>query len=188
MTTHRTGTDAGGERAGSIGRGTSHRIGYVLNHNDTDFAARREEVLNLVRSAMGVVARQLLVAVPPSHRSKSETDFLQDVARDRRAASPETLGAILAVQRRADYPHLFSEAVRGVELGLAPVAPLCPFEASEAEQQANAPLDLAQLIAAKDKSRTRWEAVRDYAAKQLHATRRLLDAASLHLSTTTEGR
>jgi hypothetical protein len=60
-------------------------------------------------------------------------------------------------------------------------APICVFEASELEQQANAPLDSAQLFAHKEKTATRWQAVVDFGMAQLHATRRLVDSAIIHI-------
>lgn len=58
---------------------------------------------------------------------------------------------------------------------------LCVFEASELEQQANAPLDCAQLFAHKEKTATRWQAVVDFGMAQLHATRRLVESAIVHI-------
>ena len=150
----------------------------MSNHNaqqNVDTTERAAELAQLLRSAMNYSARQILVALPPAKRSQSESMFLQDCARDRRAVSDENLATLLVLQGRADV-HALSENIRALEVRCAASQPRCVFDASEQEQAANEALNLAQLKAHREKTRTAWEAAREYVQRQIDASRVLLDS------------
>lgn len=179
---NRTGEVAGG----ALGRMT--RISYpapsMHNHNDTSPVARTEELTNLLRLSIVSTGKQLLLETIPD-RTESERNFLNDCARGRRVVSDETVRQLMAIQRRVDgCRHLFSEAMRGMELGLVPVAAECALDVSEQEQPIDAALDMAQIQAARDMaSPARWQQVVDLGRRQIEVTRRLVDAACRQLAT-----
>lgn len=151
------------------------------NHAGADSVARAEELANLLRLMVGRVARQLMVAVPPSKRSDAETYFLKDCMRDRRVPSAETLSLLLEIGSRAETPHVLSEALRQMEIGIAPIVSACVFEASEAEQEVDGAFDMAQLKL-RDASPARLQHIVDLGPKMIQSVRRLVDAASRKLS------
>lgn len=138
---------------------------------------RDGELALLLRMAVQVVARHLMVAVAPSRRSTAETYFLRDCIRDRRKASSETLSQLLDIQSRAEAPHYLSEQFRMIEAQLLPSKPVCIHEVSEAEQESNAALDMAQLLFAKERSPVRAVQVAETGTQQLYRTRALVDQA-----------
>lgn len=153
------------------------------NQNNTpSLAVRRAEFEAMLQAAVEVTAGQIKTDLPPSLRSADESQFIFDCARGRRAASRETLAMLLALQARGESRtrHLLSDSIRLVEAKTAP-SPICVFEASEREEATNGPLNIAQQVAAKEKSPTRWAQVRDFALVQVHATLQLVDAAAQHV-------
>lgn len=179
---HRTGEVAGG----ALGRMT--RISYpapsMHNHNDTSTVARTEELTNLLRLSIVATGKQLLLLDIPD-RSESERNFLNDCARGRRAVSDETVRQVMAIQRRVESArHLFSESMRAIELGIAPISTECALDVSENEHGPDAELDKAQLQVARDEqSVTRWQQVREAGLRQMNALRRLVDAANRQIIT-----
>lgn len=155
----------------------------MLNHGESDFAARTEELTKLVNGIVAQVARQLMVAVPPAKRTEDESNFLKDCARAeaRRVASDVTLARLLAIGRKAEPPYMLSEAVRQIEASVAPIAPLGIFEAIDAEQEVDAALDIVQLKA-RDGSRARMQQITEVGPRVIHAVRRMVDAASRALA------
>lgn len=155
----------------------------MYNHHDADRVVRRDELERLLRLAVQRVARQLQVAVPPSKRSPAESVLLKDCARVelRRTVSPETLAQLLEIGSRAETPHFLSEAIRQIEVGIAPVVPVDVFDASEAEQELDASLDMAQLKL-RDKSPARLQQIAEIGPRVIASVRRLVDAANRALS------
>lgn len=160
-----------------------------MQHNPTESEKRErtEELAALLRAAVNYTARQLLMSVPPMQRSKAETQALYDCTKDRRAPSDTTLALLLTIQARAENGHVLSEQIRVLELQGRAAAP-CPFEASEAEQVHDAALDVAQLRAAREKSPTYWQAVREKAIAHMAALRHLIDATARYVVSPTEVR
>lgn len=152
---------------------------FHSNQKDESLVARREELAALTREAMGFVARQILVTLPPNQRSSDESDFLQDVARGRRDFG--NLAMLLALESRSALPHRVSEAIRAREISLSAKS-LCRQEANLLEESSNAPLNQAQLLAEREDTPTRWQQVVEFAQRQMYATRQLLDAAYSHLN------
>lgn len=127
----------------------------MSNHNgsrNVETVQRAAELAALLRAAVQSTARQLLIALPPAKRSVSESQFLQDCVRDRRAVSGDTLALLLVLQARADRNFL-SDALRTVEVQIAP-EPLNvePLELHLAEEDAEAAFDKAQTHAIHDPS------------------------------------
>lgn len=158
---------------------------YVSNQNGTRPLAdnhRHAELAALLNAAVARVARQVLVQLPWQQRSKDDSQFLMDCARSdnqgRRVASPTTVARLMALAARADLSHAWSDAVRAVEVQVAPAGVPVAEEANEAEQLANEALNMAQLQAEREKSPTRWLVVWELCKQQMHATRRLMDAAA----------
>lgn len=152
------------------------------NHDVTDdMAARSGDLRSLLRQAVRRTARALLDAVPSTERSTAESQFLRDCAREegRRDLSDVTLARLLVIQGRADsVPHTLSEELRAIEARLSSEPP-CATEASDAEDESNYPLNMAQKLAERERTPTRWMQVVELARRQLCATRRLIDAASV---------
>lgn len=157
------------------------------NPTASEIRERTEERAALLRAAVNYTARQLLLSVPPMQRSKAESQMLYDCTKDRRAATAETLAALMAIQARADatHRHILSEQIRALELqGREPLA-LCPLEANEREQVLDAELDAAQLAAARHKAPTYWQAVREKAIAHKAALRHLIDSTARYVTPNT---
>ena len=133
---------------------------------------------DLLRESVQKMARELTDVMPREIRGTEDSYFLQDCIKGKRAPSDVTLGRLLRIQARADAHerHIVSSALREVEGRLAPATAICVFEASEAEQEANAELDQAQLRAHQEKSPTYWAAVLEKCRRQIERTIRLADA------------
>lgn len=157
----------------------SHGGPVPFNHDDAEPVARFGELRELLKAALPVVARQLLVDLPPSHRSADESQLLQDCARGRRDANAATLAVILDLQARGEarVRFLLSDAIRSIEARAE--TPTCVFSASEAEQQADADLDFAQLQFARERTPTRADQLIASAQRHLHTLRHLLVSAHL---------
>lgn len=152
------------------------------NQSDTDPLARTEQLANLLDAAVPYLARQLIVALPASRRSDSESYFLHDCARGRREASRETLVRLMDLSGRADKAGLVSDMIRALEVRHSPPESQgCVYEASYGEQDANEPLNKAQMMAHQEKCPTRWSLVWELCKGQLRATQRLMDAAARHM-------
>ena len=134
---------------------------------------------DLLRESVQKMARELTDVMPREIRGTEDSYFLQDCIKGKRAPSDVTLGRLLRIQARADAHerHIVSSALREVEGRLAPALPICAHEASEIETDVNGALNMAQQLAAKEDTATRWQAVVQYAKAQLEATQRLIDAA-----------
>ena len=161
-------------------RANNGRAGRMGNHAVLDSVAvdgRKAELESLLRLAVARVARELMLVVPPSMRSESERNFLKDCVRDRRAASPETLAQLLAIGSRAPSPFHLSEAIRAIELQLAPQFLVDPLDASEGEQEIDALMDHAQIRAAREKCPAWWARVAELGPQYIHRLRVLTDAA-----------
>ena len=133
----------------------------------------------LFRLAVQRMARELTDVLPRDVRGDADSYFLADCIKGRRAPTDTTLGRLLRIQARADAHerHIVSNALREVEGRLAPATAICAHEASERETDVNGSLNMAQQLAAKEDTPTRWQQVIEYARHQLEATQRLIDAA-----------
>lgn len=178
MTAHNSGSaiGAGGPRAGMTQ--TSRFQPPMVNQLEASPLARTADLPEMLRLAVIHVAKQLLLDVHHAKRTESESQFLSDCARGRRAASEDTLSRLLIIQGRTDSGYAISEAFRAIEIRTAPIAPPCPLESSRLEEATNGPLNIAQQLAHEERTPTRWQAVVEYGTKQLHATRRLIDDAT----------
>lgn len=176
-----TGDVAGGLRVEGTRR-ISYGAGTMHNHDVTDeLAARSDDLRSLLRQAVRHTARALLDTVPPAERNAAESQFLRDCAREegRRDLSDVTLARLLVIQGRADsVSHALSEELRAIEARMA-ASVSCATEASDAEDESNYPLNMAQKLAERERTPTRWAQVVELARRQLNATRRLIDAASV---------
>ena len=113
--------------------------------------------------------------------TKTEKSVCKELMRGR-ALSIDGLETLVDLAGRADNPMVLEETLRSAVLRrLAAPKVICAFEASELEQEANHPLNIAQLLAAREKSPIRWTQVLETARQQLFATRRLIDAAVIHI-------
>lgn len=181
----RTGDVAGGPRVDGMTPTLAYRP-MPSNPTEAELRDRTQERTELLRTAVNYTARQLLMAVPPMLRSKAEAQLLYDCVKGRRGASDATLVALMDIQARADvaHAHTLSEQIRALELRGRSRSVPCVFEASEAEQAHDAELDLAQLAAARHKTPTYWQAVREKAIAHMAALRALIDATARYATPT----
>jgi hypothetical protein len=180
MAATRSGSDIG-EAAGGSRQVITQRINYELpmSANLSNDAPEVERSLDaLLRLAVQRMARELTDVLPRDVRGDADSYFLADCLKGKRAPSDATLGRLMRIQARADAHerHIVSNALREVEGRLAPATAICVFEASLAEQEANAELDHAQLRAHQEKSPTYWAAVLEKCRIQIERTIRLADA------------
>jgi hypothetical protein len=89
---------------------------------------------------------------------------------------------LLDVQvRRPASRHALSEAIRAIELSISPTFLVSVDDAIDAEQEADAACDAAELKA-REKSPTRIQAVRETALRQIARLRDLVDVCSRALA------
>lgn len=88
---------------------------------------------------------------------------------------------VLAARDERD-PTTLEKQIGGAVLqrALTP-SPMCPFEASELEQESNGPLNLAQLKAHQEKTAVRWWHVIETGRTQIYATVRMVNSALVHV-------
>lgn len=116
--------------------------------------------------------------------SQKEYDVCTDVVKGKRL-SIAGLDLLVGIAARADKPMVIEDTIRRAIIDrLAAPQPPCPFDASESEQQVNEPLNLAQLVAHREKSPTRWIQVAELASEQERASRVLKEAAWFHVRRT----
>ena len=148
-------------------------LGLRYQTGRDSMASRRREFYRLIHG-VARYARQWAV-------TRREYQVCADAMRDEPRLSIDGLDTLVELTARADQPDVLGDTLRQAVFGrMASPSPLCPFEASELEQEANAPLDLAQLLAAKEQSPVRWTQVIELGRQQVYATKRLIDAASRH--------
>lgn len=110
-------------------------------------------------------------------QDKEERTVCKEVKR-LRSLSVHGLKVLVRLAARSDKPFILEETMRAAVLAemVNPTLP-CVFEASESEQASNEPLNLAQLLAHKEKTPIRWTQVAETGMPQYHATRVLIDVA-----------
>ena len=183
MSRNNSGSAIGGGARGESMSPTQPSMFSVRYPTDGDSGADRS-LDALLRLAVQRMARELTDVLPRETRGTEDSYFLQDCIKGKRAPSDVTLGRLLRIQARADAHerHIVSSALREVEGRLAPAPLLCAHEASERETDVNGALNMAQQLAAKEDTATRWQAVIEFARHQLEATQRLIDAACHRLA------
>lgn len=110
-------------------------------------------------------------------QSQREYDDATDVIKGKRL-SYRCMDTLVSLAARADRPQALEDALCHAVLGRMAVSPLpCRFTASYGEQQRNAPLDDAQLIAHHEDTPTRWLQVAELASEQERASKILKESA-----------
>lgn len=148
------------------------------NHNGAQNVATTEraaELARLLRSAMNYSARQLLIELPPAKRSESESMFLKDCARDRRAVSDENLATLLVLQGRADL-HALSNNIRELEVRVAAQSQSCPVQSLLEETEAQGQADVAQHQFVYERTPVRARALMEKLEDHGRRIRRAMDA------------
>lgn len=160
------------------------RINYqpMLSINNTKPVqlAKADELAALLRGAVPDIAREILLNLPHAMRTAEESQFLSDCVAGKRNVTPRVMARLVDLQTRGDahIHYLLSTTIETIEARAAGKI-ICAFEASEFEQETNGPLNMAQLLAAREKTPVRWGQVRDTAKHQLVATKNLMVAADL---------
>jgi len=107
--------------------------------------------------------------------TEQERRICQDAMRGR--MSFNALMSVVRMAARSGRLSLLKATVGGAATPYLTGVPFCADEASEMETEANAPLDLAQVIAAREQTAVRWEQVAELADQQEFASHRLSEAA-----------
>lgn len=154
----------------------------VSNHDDSREVAtarRKADVEEILRQAVGRFARELQVRVPPAKRSEAQGQLLRDCLRkdNRRSATPDTLAALFTIAAQCDEPiHALSAAFFEIEVLMCNAVPVCATEASDAEDESNHPLNVAQKLYERERSEVRAVGVVEAAHQQLAKTFAVLRA------------
>lgn len=110
-----------------------------------------------LRSAVEDFATQILIAVPHTARSASESGFLADCKRGRREMNEATMTRLYVIASRSNVPVLApSDALLELSVRCAQSTPVCAFEASMSETVAQGPADQAAQLAAHEDTAVRW--------------------------------
>lgn len=153
------------------------------NQSDQTTLATTEQIAARLEEVMVAVARQIVLALPVARRSESESQWLHDATRRRKAFNETNVAKLLVLQSRAGLTA-FSDEIARVEASTAPaIAPECLVEVSLAIEEADVAVDRARVLYAKEPTPTRasvlWETLRQLA----HQVDRGLDqcARVMHL-------
>lgn len=144
-------------------------------------ALNRRDIEQRIRQAVSRAARQLMLSVPPNQRTPEQTTWLNDRLRkdagERYGCTEDALVMVFEIARQSNEPcHALSSVFHELEVEMAAATPLCPTEASDAEDEANHPLNVAQKLWERERTPVRAVGVVEAAMQQLHKTQAILRA------------
>lgn len=165
---------------------TSQQTMTLSNPLTDDLRERTEDRTKFLRAAVVYTARQLLVAVPPSMRSKAESQALYDCTKERRAFSDDTVALLIDLQKRADAErrHVLSEQIRALEVAAVPAPAECLVQVGLKVEEADVALDNARTMYATEKTPVRASYMRECAIRLMAAARVLIDATARYATPT----
>lgn len=146
----------------------SNRLVY---HSNATPVARKDEFRALLK--------EIALYLYRFASTKAEKSICQELARGR-SLSIDGLDVLCDLAAKSDRPFVLENGIQRTvvqRVAALPSPPLCAFEASRLEQQANETLNLAQLVAAEEDNPAHWGLVAELAAQQEFASDRLEKAA-----------